>query len=256
MSPPPEILALIPARGGSRSIPRKNLIPVAGQPLVSYSIAHALASRRVTRTIVSTDDDEIAEVARRFGAEVPFKRPAQFAQDLSPDIDVFVHALTWLEKEQGYRPDLVLHLRPTGPIRRVELIDEAIDRLLADTEADSLRSVALAVQNPFKMWLIKGGYMTPVAALEGVKDFHSLPRQQLPLAYRQNGYVDVVRTLTVLEKHSMAGDKVLPFIVEETPNDIDYPEDIAPVEAMIQHMRQGDVGSKVRRSPLKERYPV
>ena len=115
-----EIMALIPARGGSKSIPRKNLMMIAGKPLIAYSIEHALQSRYVTRTIVSTDDPEIADVARGLGAEVPFLRPSEFAQDLSPDIDVFRHALTWLRDRQGYQCELVVHLRPTGPVRRVD----------------------------------------------------------------------------------------------------------------------------------------
>jgi len=133
-----EILALIPARGGSKGIPRKNIKVVAGKPLIAYSIEQALASRFITRTIVSTDDPEIAQVAREFGAKVPFMRPGEFAQDLSPDIDVFRHALKWLRDRDGYACDLVVHLRPTGPVRRVELIDQAIELILNDPEADSL----------------------------------------------------------------------------------------------------------------------
>src|SRR4029079_15801507 len=141
----PEILAIVPARGGSKSIPRKNLIPVGGKPLIAYSIEHARTSRLVTRTIVSTEDAEIAEVARAHGAEVPFLRPAQYADDMSPDIDVFRHALQWLGDNEVYRPDLVVHLRPTGPVRRVELIDQAIALMLEHPEADALRSVSAPV---------------------------------------------------------------------------------------------------------------
>ena len=255
MSQRPEVLALIPARGGSKSVPRKNLLPLAGQPLISYSIEHARASSCVTRTIVSTDDPEIADVARAWGAEVPFLRPAEYAQDLSPDIDAFTHALDWLMEHEDYRPELVMHLRPTGPIRRVALLDEAIRRLLAHPEADSLRSVALAIQNPFKMWRIEGEYLKPVAPLPGVKDFHSLPRQNLPKAYRQNGYVDIIRPRTILEQRSMVGETVLSFVVEETPNDIDYPEDIAAAEQLIYRLRQGEALEEAR-APSDDRYPV
>src|SRR5437867_12897651 len=131
----PEILALIPARGGSKGIPRKNIKVVAGKPLIAYSIEQALASRFITRTIVSTDDPEIAKVARDFGADVPFMRPSEFAQDLSPDIEVFRHALESLRKSERYVCELVVHLRPTGPVRRVELIDRAIETMLGDPEA-------------------------------------------------------------------------------------------------------------------------
>ena len=118
-----EVLALIPARGGSKGIPRKNLMPLAGRPLIAYSIEQATSARHITRVIVSTDDEEIARVARDHGAEVPFMRPPEFALDLSPDIDVFRHALTWLRDNESYVPELVVHLRPTGPVRRIELID-------------------------------------------------------------------------------------------------------------------------------------
>ena len=112
-----EILALIPARGGSKSIPRKNLRLLGGRPMITYSIDHARASRHITRIIVSTDDDEIAAVSRAAGAEVPFLRPAEYAQDQSLDFEVFDHALRWLQTHENYRPDLVVHLRPTGPVR-------------------------------------------------------------------------------------------------------------------------------------------
>ena len=115
-----EILAIIPARGGSKSIPRKNIRPLAGHPLIAYSIAAGRQSRLVTRTIVSTDDEEIAAVARQYGAETPFLRPAEFAQDNTTDFPVFTHALGWLKEHEGYQPDIIVQLRPTSPIRPPE----------------------------------------------------------------------------------------------------------------------------------------
>ncbi|HEY5670648.1 MAG TPA: acylneuraminate cytidylyltransferase family protein, partial [Anaerolineales bacterium] len=114
-----QVLTLIPARGGSKSIPRKNIRPFAGHPLIAYSIAAGLCAETVTRVIVSTDDDEIAAVARRYGAETPFLRPDEYSQDNTPDLPVFQHALNWLEEHDGYRPEIVVHLRPTSPFRRV-----------------------------------------------------------------------------------------------------------------------------------------
>ncbi len=235
-----DILALIPARGGSKSIPRKNLLLVAGKPMIAYSIEHALQSSRINRVIVSTDDEEIASVAKKHGAEVPFMRPAEYAQDLSPDIDVFAHALHWLRDEEGYTPEMVVHLRPPGPVRRVELIDAAIDLLAKHPEADAVRSVTLARQTPFKMWFItEQGNMKPVARLDDVPDSQSLPRQQLPPVYWQNGYVDVLRPRAVLEKHSMWGDHVLPLIVDDPLFEIDYPEDVHAVEEALKRVAQG-----------------
>jgi CMP-N-acetylneuraminic acid synthetase len=234
------ILALIPARGGSKGIPRKNILPIAGKPVIAYSIQHAQESKRINRVIVSTDDAEIADVARTWGAEVPFMRPAEFAQDLSPDIDVFRHALLWLKEHEDYTPDLVVHLRPPGPVRRVELIDQAIDLLLAHPEADAVRSVALARQTPYKMWfLTDDGYLDPVLRIEGMPDCQSVPRQQLPKVYWQNGYVDVIRPRAVLEKKAMWGDYALPFIVEEPLFELDYPDDIPAIEVALNNLAAG-----------------
>lgn len=232
----PEILALIPARGGSKGIPRKNLIRIGGQPLIAYSIAQARASVNITRVIVSTDDDEIASVARAHGAEVPFMRPAALAQDASTDLDVFVHVLATLREREGYSCEGVVHLRPTGPVRRVERIDEAIQVWLRHPEADSLRSVVSPDQSPFKMWRIDRGWLEPVAFVDGVPDAHSRPRQSLPEVFWQNGYVDIVRARTVLEDHSMTGRRILPFVMDEAVLELDDPEDIAAVEAALRNV--------------------
>jgi CMP-N,N'-diacetyllegionaminic acid synthase len=236
----PEILALIPARGGSKGVPRKNVRLVAGKPLIAYSIEHALASRCVTRTIVSTDDAEIAEVARYHGADVPFIRPAQFALDLSPDIDVFRHALEWLRDQEGYRCDLVVHLRPTAPVRRVALIDEAIETMIRDPHAHSLRSVSRAEQTPYKMWRVVGGRLEPLLQIRGVVEPQSLARQQLPDVYWQNGFVDIVRPHVVLDLGMMAGHHVLPFIVNEPVPGFDYEEDIPPLEQALSALARGE----------------
>jgi CMP-N,N'-diacetyllegionaminic acid synthase len=234
------VLALIPARGGSKGIPRKNLLPIAGKPLIAYSIGQALQSKRINRVIVTTDDAEIAEVSRDCGAETPFLRPAEFAQDLSPDIDAFRHALQWLGSNEGYKPDMVVHLRPPGPVRLVSLIDQAIDLLAAHPEADAVRSVRRALQTPYKMWRIAPeGYLDPLLRLEAIADCQSVPRQMLPTVYWQSGYVDIVRPRAVLEKNSMWGDCALPFIVEEPLFELDYPEDIPAIEAALERVQLG-----------------
>ncbi len=235
----PEVLALIPARGGSKSVPRKNLLPVAGKPLIAYSIEHALECAAITRTIVSTDDDEIAEVARRFGAEVPFKRPAEAASDTATDLQVFRHALSFLS-EQGYSPELVVHLRPTGPVRRIDLIERAIESMLSHPEADSLRAVGLAEQTPYKMWRIEGTYLRQALELPGFPESHSMPRQKLPAVYWQNGYVDIVRPRTISELGSMVGRVVLPFVVEGKIHELDYPEQIPELTAAVERFQRGE----------------
>jgi CMP-N,N'-diacetyllegionaminic acid synthase len=228
----PEVLALIPARSGSKGIPRKNIIPVAGKPLIVWTIEQALACQRITRVIVTTDDNEIAAIAKNAGAEVPFKRPSEFAGDHSPDIDVFRHCLTWLIQEEQYHCELLVHLRPTGPVRKVRLITEAIDLMLAHLEADSLRSVSRPIQSPYKMWRIEDGWLRPLLSVPGLIEPQSMPRQILPETFWQNGYVDITRPRTVLAGQ-MAGEKVIPFIIDEPIYEIDYPEDLSVVESAL-----------------------
>ncbi|MGH9970708.1 MAG: cytidylyltransferase domain-containing protein [Pyrinomonadaceae bacterium] len=248
-----QVLALIPARGGSKGIPRKNVMIIAGKPLIAYSILQALASKWINRVIVSTDDEEIAHVAKAWGAEVPFSRPREYAQDLSPDIDVFRHALEWLRDNEGYEPDLIVHLRPPGPARRAELIDQAIELLAAHPEADAVRSVSVALQTPYKMWRVGNeSYLEPVLGIEGIPDCQSLPRQQLPLVYWQNGYVDVIRPRAILDKNSMWGERALPFIVNEHLLELDYPENIPEIEAELLRL-QGEEPALVG---TLERHPV
>lgn len=253
MSQTPYVLALIPARGGSKSVPRKNLLSIAGKPLIAYSIGHALGSTRITRTIVSTEDQEIAEVSRAFGAEVPFKRPSEFATDFATDLQVFQHALSWLLREEARLPELVVHLRPTGPVREIALIDRAIELMLQNPAADSLRSVGLAEQTPYKMWTIEGSLLKPVLLLPGFPEAHSMPRQKLPAAYWQNGYIDIVRPRTLLEKNSMVGGVVLPFVIEGKIHELDYPDQIPALERAVLAWERGELESEASACP---RHPA
>lgn len=211
----PEVLAIIPARGGSKGIPRKNIREFAGYPLIAYSIAAGLQADTITRVIVSTDDSEIAEVARVFGAEVPFLRPAELAQDDTLDLPVFEHALNWLYEQDGYRPDVVVQLRPTSPVRPSDLVDQAVQKLIDNRKADSVRGVVPAGQNPHKMWRIGAdGRMLPLLSVEGVDEPYNSPRQKLPPVYWQTGHIDVIRPQVILEKKSMSGNVVLPVHID------------------------------------------
>lgn len=227
------VLALIPARGGSKGIPRKNVRIVAGKPLIAWTIGHALAAASIDRTIVSTDDEEIAEAARSSGAEVPFMRPAELAGDESRDLDAFRHALGWLDEHEGYEPELVVHLRPTCPVRSVARVDEAVRLMAAHPEADSLRSVSWPVQTPYKMWRNAGPYLEPLLRVEGVAEPYNEPRQSLPDVWWQNGYVDIVRARTVLDLGSMTGQRILAFPVDEPIVELDYEESIAEAERLL-----------------------
>ncbi len=255
----PEILALIPARGGSKSIPRKNIKPFAGHPLIAYSIAAGLQAESVTRVIVSTDDDEIAAVAREYGAEVPFCRPAELAQDATPDLPVFTHALAWLEAHEGYRPDLVVQLRPTTPVRPPDLIDRAVRLLQQHPEADSVRGVVPSGQNPHKMWRIaEDGRMTPLLEVPGIAEPYNAPRQSLPPTYWQTGHIDVIRP-RVFATGSMSGRIILPVVLErEYTVDLDTPLDWMWAEWLVRHVGMPMVwpGRKPRPMPQKIRLVV
>lgn len=236
-----EVLAIIPARGGSKSIPRKNIRSLGGHPLIAYSIAAGLAAKSVTRLVVSTDDEEIATVARKYGAEVPFLRPAEYSQDQTPDLPVFRHALEWLGENESYRADIVVQLRPTSPFRRVSQINDAIHLLEAHPEADAVRTVCLPFQNPYKMWRIgKDGRMEPLGRELGVAiEPYNQPRQALPDVYWQTGYVDACRAGTILEKQSMTGDCILPLVIDPGDwIDIDSPDDWLRAERMLE---RGDI---------------
>lgn len=228
-----KILALIPARGGSKGIPKKNIKPLAGRPLIAHSIAVSLASRFIDRTIVSTDSKEIAVVAREWGAEVPFIRPAEFAEDLTPDTPVFEHALRWLKENEGYEPDFIVHLRPTGPLRTAEEIDEAIEMLAAHPYADSIRSVEEPPKPPYKMWMPEGKYIKPFTEVLGVKDAHTMPRQMLPKVYQTTADIGIIRRATVTEKKSVIGERVLPYFLKRPTIDIDHPIDFEIAELLL-----------------------
>ncbi len=215
MKEKPDILAIIPARGNSKSIPRKNIREFAGFPLIAFSIAAARQARSVTRVIVSTDDPEIAKVSRQYGAEVPFMRPVEIAEDATLDLPVYEHALHWLAEHEKYFPDAVIQLRPTSPIRPVDMVDKAVEILLNHTEADSVRGVIPSGQNPFKMWKIdSAGIMQPLLKADGIKEPYNAPRQDLPPTYWQTGHIDAIRPRAILEKSSMSGDVVLPLFID------------------------------------------
>jgi len=211
-----EVLAVIPARGGSKGIPRKNIKDFAGYPLIAYSIAAATQSKLVTRTIVSTDDEEIAAVARQYGAETPFLRPAEFAQDNTTDLPVFQHVLSWLKENEGYVPDVVVQLRPTSPVRPLACVDDAVIMLLSHPDTDSVRGVVEADQCPYKMWLIDStnGTMNPLLGVDGISEAYNAPRQKLPKAYWQIGHIDAIRPRAIVEQNSMSGKVIMPLIMD------------------------------------------
>lgn len=250
-----EILAIIPARGGSKGIPRKNIRDFADYPLVAYSIVAGLQAKSVTRVIVSTDDEEIASVARQFGAEAPFLRPAEMAADNSADLPLFEHALEWLKENEGYKPDVVVQLRPTSPIRPPDCVDNAVRILLEHSDADCVRGVVPAGQNPHKMWHIGDGNgpMTPLLQVDGIPEPYNAPRQSLPQIYWQTGHVDAVRTATICEKHSMTGERIYPLLIDPRYTvDIDNLSDWSRYEAVVYSGELDMVSPGRQRRPMPE----
>ena len=210
-----EILAIVPARGGSMGLPNKNILLLDNHPLVAYSVVAGLKAASINRVICSTDSKKIAKIANDYGAEVPFLRPPEFAQDYSPDIDVFLHAVSWLMDNENYYPDLVVQLRPTSPIRYIDDIENGIRSMLENSDADSLRGVSNPMTTPYKMWKInEEGFLFPIMKIHGVDEPYNMPRQKLPEIWAQNGVLEIIRPNTITKKKSMTGDKILPFIVK------------------------------------------
>ncbi len=254
-----EILALIPARGGSKGIPRKNIRSFAGYPLIAWSIAAGLQANSVSRVIVSTDDEEIAAVARQYGADTPFMRPHELAQDRTNDLPVFEHALKWLEDIEGYKPEIVVQLRPTSPIRPKDCVDAAVRILVENLDADSIRGVVPAGQNPHKMWRFNGydKPLRPLLEVEGISEPYNAPRQILPPVYWQTGHIDVIRTSTITRKHSLTGSVVYPLVIDARYTvDIDTPADWAKYEALVHSGLEMVTPDKKSRRPMPKKIEL
>ena len=253
-----EILALIPARGGSKGIPRKNIRSFAGYPLIAWSIAAAKQASSVTRIIVSTDDEEIAAVARECGAETPFLRPAEFAQDHTTDLPVFEHALQWLETNENYQPEIVIQLRPTSPVRPKDCVDRAVHILLEHADADCVRGVVPAGQNPHKMWRFagEGQPMKPLLEVDGIAEPYNAPRQILPPVYWQTGHIDAIRAATIKDKKSLTGDVIYPLVIDPRYSvDIDTLSDWSKYETLANSGLEMVTPGKLKR-PMPEQIDL
>jgi CMP-N-acetylneuraminic acid synthetase len=229
------IIAIIPARGGSKGIPKKNIVDFGGYPLIAYSIIAAKLSKRIDRVIVSTDSEEIASIAKKYGAEVPFLRPKEFATDKSPDIDFVKHALNWLDENENVSPELIIHLSPTVPLRNPEIIDLAIQEMVEDGKATSLRSAYLSEQTGYKLAKIKKEYWEFFGGedFEKGEEYYNLPRQELPPTYDLTCYVDILLPKTIKETGTLHGDKIKPFIISPTP-DIDGLSDLEEAKKILE----------------------
>lgn len=231
-----KVLALIPARSGSKSVAHKNIRKINGKPMLAYSIEHAKASKYINRIIVSTDSEEYAAIAREYGAQTPFIRPAELATDTALDIDVFAHALDFLAKTENYVPDIIVQLRPTYPFRDVRDIDAMIEMMLEDPTVDAVRSVKKNEVVPHKMWYMgEDGLLDPL--LKDIPEAYNMPRQQLPDTYYQNGNTDLLRPRNVTELHSMTGKKIKGYVMREM-YDVDTEDDFSRVDTFMK-IREG-----------------
>ncbi len=221
------VVAVITARGGSKGIPYKNLAPVGGLPLVAWTVEAARASRLLDRVIVSTDDPAIADVCRAYGAEVPFMRPAEFARDDSPHIDVITHALAWLAADEGRTPDYVLTLQPTSPLRTADDIDAAI-LLARERTCDAVVGVTPMRHHPhFALRVGPGGTLYPCAG-DRVREAR---RQDLPPVFVPNGAIYLNRSHALLVQREFVPNGAVPLVMAaERSIDVDEPADLELAE--------------------------
>lgn len=227
-----KVVALIPARAGSKGVSNKNVRLLGGHSLLAWSIAACLKSSTIDRVIVSTDSSEYAALAKSLGAEAPFLRPAAISGDRSTDYDFIVHALDWLAAEEG-EPDYLVHIRPTTPLRDPKLIDDAVATFIAASNATALRSVQEMPESAYKTFEIaSGGQLKRLAADNTELDSANNARQQFPSTYQANGYVDVLSTAFIRKAKLIHGNHVIPFITP-TVVEVDTEDDFAHLEFQL-----------------------
>lgn len=230
----PSIFALIPARSGSKGVPHKNIKPLGNYPLIEWSIAACKMAASINRIIVSTDSEEYAQISQKMGAEVPFLRPAEISGDRSTDYDFIKHALDWFS-QNDVEPDYIVHIRPTTPFRDPALIDQAVAAFISHPQATALRSVHPMSESAYKTFEIApGGQLKQVASDSTELDAANNARQQFPMTYIANGYVDVLSTAFIRKMQLIHGNYVLPFITPVV-NEVDTEDDFSMLEIELQH---------------------
>lgn len=227
-----KVVALIPARAGSKGVPDKNVKPLAGHPLLAWTIAACLKSAAIERVIVSTDSPDYAALSIKLGAEAPFLRPAGISGDRSTDQEFIVHALDWLAAH-GDAPEFVVHMRPTTPLRDPRRVDAAVHAFMAEPEATALRSVHEMPESAYKAFEIApGGQLKRLGSDSTALDAANNARQQFPATYQANGYVDVLSTAFIRRAGLIHGDRVMPFITPPVV-EVDTVEDFAHLEFQV-----------------------
>jgi CMP-N,N'-diacetyllegionaminic acid synthase len=223
------VVAIVPARGGSKGVVGKNVRPLGGYPLIAWSIAAAKLCPQIDRVVVSTDSDSIAALARNYCAEVPFMRPAELAGDRSPDRDFVIHALDWFKSNEGAEPDFLVHLRPTTPLRDPVKMNEAVKMILNSRTATALRSAYALAESPHKMLQVENGYLTGFFPEDPRPEYYNMPRQNFPTAYQPDGYIDILRSSFVRSGTSLHGTRMLAYVTPFTV-EVDRPEDFDHLE--------------------------
>lgn len=223
------ILCIIPARSGSKSLPNKNIKNFKGKPLLTWTIEQAKKCSYVNqmKILLSTDSEKYAQIGKNEGAEVPFLRPSEISQDLSTDFEYIKYTVEWLQNNEDYYPDIIIQLRPTQPCRKVADINNALDIFIKNRcKYDSLRSVVLFEKTPYKMYSIDNNNLKPLFDnVNGIKEPYNKARQILPDTYLHNGYIDILNT-NILSEGSLSGNVIYPYIMEkEDIIDIDTSED-------------------------------
>lgn len=226
------VLCLVPARSGSLGVPRKNIRLFDGHPLLAWSVIAAKATKGIDRTIITTDCPEMAAAGKKYGAEAPFLRPAEIAKDRSIDVEYMLHALDWLQKEDGWIPDYIVQLRPTTPLRKTEVISAALEAFIGDPTASSLRSAHLLVDPPQKLFQIVNGRFQGFFPDDPRPDYFNLPRQTFPKTYKPNGYVDVIRVETLKRTGRLYGSEIFAWVTP-TAFQVDSEEDLVFLEWIL-----------------------
>lgn len=228
-----KIYSIIPARGGSKGVPKKNIRLLGGYPLIAYSIVASQLCKNIQRTVVSTDSEEVAEIARKYGAETPFLRPAEIAGDRSTEFEYLLHAINWFRQNEKSVPDLIVLLPPPTPLRDPEIVGKAIKMIKLHSLKTSLRSAHELAEPPQKMFQKnKKGFFEGFFPNDSRPDYFNLPRQTFPKAYHPNGYVDVVRPEFVRKNNRVHGPNILAFVTEHV-TEIDRQADFEYLEYQI-----------------------
>ncbi len=226
------VLAIIPARAGSKGVVDKNIRPLGEFPLMAWTIAACKKTKNLDRTIISTDSTEYAAVAKKYGAEVPFLRPVEISGDNSTDYEFIVHALDWLAA-QDEEPQYVVHMRPTTPLRNPSLIDEAIETFINAPQATALRSIHEMSESAYKTFEVTPtGLLKQLGSNGTALDVANNSRQSFPETYMANGYVDVLSTEFIRKSSLLHGDHVIPFVTPVV-TEIDTEDDFSNIEYQL-----------------------